>query len=186
MKKIVFIVGSLRENSFNRQMAEVAVQRLDGRVETSFLDYRDVPLMNQDIEFPTPAAVQKVRETVSSADGIWILTAEYNSSYPGVLKNLLDWLSRPLKPNDRTRTSAVTGKKVTISGASGKSATFGARAKLAELLGAMRMDLMKEPQVGIALTGDAFATDVFTICEADQERLQAQADAFVRFLAEEG
>ena len=56
MKKILFIVGSLREGSFNRQLAREAEQMIGARAEVTYLDYSDVPLINQDIEFPEPEA----------------------------------------------------------------------------------------------------------------------------------
>ena len=80
MKKILFIVGSLRKDSFNRQLAQEAEKNLAGLAEVTYLDYTDVPFLNQDIEYPAPAAVAKLRETVANADGIWIFTPEYNFS----------------------------------------------------------------------------------------------------------
>ena len=96
MKKIVFIVGSLRKNSFNKSLAEAAAEIIGERASISFLDYSDIPYMNQDIEYPAPEAIQRIREEIIDADGIWIFSPEYNFNIPGVLKNLLDWLSRPL------------------------------------------------------------------------------------------
>ena len=100
MKKILMIVGSLRNNSLNMQLAKIAEEMLAGKAEVSFLDYADIPFMNQDIEYPAPESVSRVRQIVMEADGIWFFTPEYNSYIPGVLKNLLDWLSRTLQPND--------------------------------------------------------------------------------------
>ena len=62
MKTILFIIGSLRKGSFNRKLAEEAERMLDGRAKVEYLDYSDVPLMNQDFEFPAPEAVRKVRK----------------------------------------------------------------------------------------------------------------------------
>ena len=100
MKKVLMIVGSLRKDSFNLQLAKVAEEILKGQAEVRYLHYADMPFMNQDIEFPTPERVARVRQEVLAADGIWIFSPEYNYQIPGVLKNLLDWLSRPLVPND--------------------------------------------------------------------------------------
>ena len=138
MKKILLIVGSLRKSSFNRQLAGEAAALLEGRASVKTLDFDSVPFMNQDREYPAPESVARVRTEVGSADAIWIFTPEYNYSYPGVLKNLLDWLSRPLKEGDPDRVSALTGKKAAISSAAGSSAGAGARAKLGELLVACR------------------------------------------------
>ena len=62
MQHILFIVGSLRRESYNRQLAKQAEQLLQGKAEVSYLDFADLPFMNQDIEFPAPAAVQRVRD----------------------------------------------------------------------------------------------------------------------------
>ena len=144
MKKILFIVGSMRKQSFNRQLSEIVKEKLNGKAEIKELAYSDLPYMNQDIEFPTPEVVARVRAEVKEADGIWIFTPEYNYSYPGVLKNLLDWLSRPYKANDFASGTAVLEKKVTISGIGGKFATAGVREKLKELLGFIKMKLPKQ------------------------------------------
>lgn len=95
MKKVLLIVGSMREKAFNRQAALMAQKMLEKKADVSILSYEDLPQMNQDIEFPAPEAVARVRKEVAEADGLWFFTPEYNHSYPGVLKNLLDWLSRP-------------------------------------------------------------------------------------------
>ena len=90
MKNMLFIVGSLRKQSFNRQLAALAEKMLAGRYNITYLTFEDVPLMNQDLEASVPAAVSRVRKEVLAADGIWIFTPEYNFSYPGLLKNLFD------------------------------------------------------------------------------------------------
>ena len=181
MKRIVIIVGSLRERSFNRQLAEEAAALLAGRAEVETLEYRDLPYMNQDLEFPPPAAVERVRASVAAADGIWIFTPEYNYSYPGVLKNLLDWLSRPVVAGDRA-TAVTRGKRLALSSAAGSSAGAGARAKLAELAAALQMDLMGEPQVGVRLDRRAFETDVLALTDEARSELAAEADAFLAYL----
>ena len=94
--KIVAIVGSLRKDSYNRQLALIAKDVIGDRADFELLDYADVPLMNQDIEYPAPEAVKRVRDAVKTADGVWFFTPEYNHFFSGVLKNLIDWLSRPI------------------------------------------------------------------------------------------
>lgn len=80
--KILAIVGSLRKESYNRQLALAAKEILGDRVDFTLLEYQDIPLMNQDIEYPAPEAVKRVREEVKSADGIWFFTPEYNHFFP--------------------------------------------------------------------------------------------------------
>ena len=184
MKKILFVVGSMRKESFNRQRANIIAEELKGKAEVSFLSYGDIPFMNQDIEFPTPEEILRVRSEVEGADGLWIFTPEYNSSYPGVLKNLLDWLSRPHKPNDYANGSSVTGKKVAISGVAGKCAAAGSRGKLKDLLEIMGMKVM-ENQVGVTINPEAWANNELTLSDDKKEELKKQAEEFLKFLDEE-
>ena len=121
MKSILFIIGSLRTKSFNRQLAMMVKEIIGNRAEVSELDYSDLPLLNQDIEQPEPAAVARIRKAVSEADALWIFTPEYNSSYPGPVKNMIDWLSRPVIPLDYGTPTCINGKRVAISGAGGKA-----------------------------------------------------------------
>ena len=182
MKNILFIVGSLRKASFNRQLALEAEKYLAGRAKVSYLDYGDVPWLNQDLEFPAPASVAKLRETVAKADAVWIFTPEYNSSYPGHLKNLLDWLSRPVAPNDYATPTAINGKKVALSGAGGKMATADCRKKLTDLLTFIKADVMTEPQTGIVLNKEAWSEGRMILTDEQRAALKAQAEAFVKYL----
>ncbi len=160
MPRILFVIGSLREKSFNRQLAREVERIVAGRAEVSYLDYAGIPFMNQDVEFPAPDSIVRVREEVQSADALWIFTAEYNYQIPGMLKNLLDWLSRPLVKNDWGSGSAAGGKVVTIAGVGGKNATAGVRKSLAALLAAMNMQVIAGEGTGVAVNAKAWATDV--------------------------
>lgn len=182
MKKVLFIVGSLRAKSFNRQLAKEASKLLEGKAEIAWLDYSGLPLINQDIEFPAPPEVSLVRDAVAGSDGVWIFTPEYNFSYPGHLKNLLDWLSRPLKPMDYGTPTCIAGKPVAVSGAGGKAATAQCRSKLTELLEFIRADVLKEPQTGIALEPESWTTDQLILSGENREALAAQAEAFMRMM----
>ena len=181
-KKIVFIIGSLRKNSLNRQMANEAKNLIGDRVEVEFLEYEDIPFMNQDIEFPTPSAVDRVRNIVKEADGIWIFTPEYNHQIPGVLKNLLDWLSRPIDPKNFSAGTAVSGKAVTISGAGGKNQTKGCRESLDVLLKFMKMNVMKDKETGVSLSKEAFMSGNFEISDEIRNQLLDQVNAFLDFI----
>ena len=178
MKKILFIIGSLRAKSFNRQVANEAKSVIGNRAEVSELDYSDLPLLNQDIEQPEPAAVARIRKTVSESDAIWIFTPEYNLSYPGHLKNLLDWLSRPVIPMDYGTPTCINGKRVAISGAGGKAATASSRAKLTELLTFIKAEVLPE-QIGIAVPVEAWGTDVLVLTDEQKEELKAVAEKII-------
>ena len=126
-----------------------------------------------------PEAVSRARKAAQDADGIWIFTPEYNAAIPGALKNLLDWLSRPLVAGNFSSGTAVMGKKVTISGAGGKNATRSARADLKKLLEFMRMEVVAGEGTGFALDGAAFASDVFSLSEESVAELSKQVDVFL-------
>ena len=179
MKKVLLIVGSLRKESFNLQLAKLAEEMLKDKVQVSILYYADLPFMNQDIEFPTPESVARARQEVLAADGIWIFSPEYNYQIPGVLKNLLDWLSRPLAPNDWERGSAVKGKPVTISGVAGRSGAAGVRKHLSALLEVMSMKLIGGMGTGISADAESFATNKLHLSEENHAALQAQAELFL-------
>lgn len=181
-KKILFIVGSMRNHSFNRQLANDAKKMIGDKADVTFLDYRNIPFMNQDIEFPAPEEVARIRFEVEQADGIWIFTPEYNFSYPGVLKNLLDWLSRPLKQGDFGGASAISGRKVTFSAVAGRAAAKGSRAKLEEVLKLMRTDIMNEPVTAIAVGPETMMSDELVLTDDQKKELEAQIDAFLKFI----
>lgn len=175
MKKILFVIGSWRTKSFNRQLAGMAREMIGSRAEVQELDYKDLPLVNQDIEQPEPAEVARVRKAVSEADALWIFTPEYNLSYPGHLKNLIDWLSRPVKPMDYETPTCINGKRVALSGAGGRFATAKCREKLTELLTFVKAEVLPG-QVGIAVPGEAWTSDVLTLTDEQKAQLMAQAE----------
>lgn len=178
MKKILFVIGSLRAKSFNRQVANVAKEIIGNRAEVQELDYSDLPLINQDIEQPEAEVVARTRQAVAEADGLWIFTPEYNMSYPGHLKNLLDWLSRPVKPMDYGTPTCINGKRVALCGAGGKAATANCRAKLTELLSFLKAEVLPE-QVGIAVPAEAWGTDVLVLTDEQNEELKALAGRLI-------
>lgn len=185
MKTILFIIGSLRKESFNRQVADIVEKMLEGRAAVKYLDYSDVPNLNQDIEFPAPEPVSRVRKAVYGADALWIFCPEYNGSYPGHVKTLIDWLSRPLTPNDRATKLPLNGRKVALTGAGGRGATAGCRAKLTELLTFpfINADLMVAPQTGIALNAEAWTEGKMILNAEQMSELQKQTDAFLDYIA---
>ena len=182
MKSVLFVVGSFRAKSFNRQLAREAEKLLSPRCRVAWLDFADVPFLNQDIENPAPAAVARVRDAVRAADGVWFFTPEYNFSYPGLLKNLLDWLSRPADPADRASPSVLAGKKCAVSGVGGRNATADCRAKLADLLAFVKADQCRDRECGFAVAPAAWTTDDLALPDEQRAALAAQAAAFADFL----
>lgn len=178
-KKILAIVGSLRKESWNRQLAEAVGQYLGDKADFEILEYADIPFMNEDLEADPPAAIQRVRAKVQEADGLWFFTPEYNHSYSGVLKNLIDWLSRPL--NDGSR-PVIIGKPAAISGASmGGGATFVAQDLLVMLLSFLNLQIMNQPRLGIGNVQDQAENGKLKLVSS-QPYLEKQADAYLKFL----
>ncbi len=190
MKHILFIIGSFRKDSFNRQLAKIAEGFLKDRFKISYLEFNEIPYMNQDWEVKGQSQhltqeqerIHRIRQEILKADGIWIFTPEYNQSYPGLLKNLFDWLSRPMDVSNFANPTAVQGKKVTASGAGGKNKTAYCRAKLNDLLEYIKMDVMKEPQTGIALGMEAWVKGEFRLTEEQLNELKTQAEKFAEFI----
>ena len=178
--KILAIVGSLRKDSYNKQLALATGEALGDRAEFTILDYADVPLFNEDHEFPAPEAVARVREVVKAADGIWFFTPEYNHSYPGVLKNLIDWLSRPIS---QTEHQVLAGKPVAFSGVGmGLSGTGIAQDILVALISFLDMRVMNQPRITIPSAYNLADASGKLDLSGSANYIAAQADAFLKFL----
>ena len=178
MSKVLFIVGSLRQGSFNHQMAQYAEKVLEGKAEVSYLDYRQVPLMNQDLEANTPEAVAQARQEILAADAIWLFSPVYNWSIPGVVKNLLDWLSRALDLSETRGPSALQDKLITVSSVANGNSPEKAFAQYRELLPFIRMKVV-EPFVGSEVNPEAWADGQFKLSDEKEEELKAQAQALL-------
>ena len=137
--------------------------------------------MNQDIEFPTPSEVEKVRNDVKNADALWIVTPEYNGSVPGPLKNFLDWISRPVEKGNFGAPEFVKGKLVAISGAAGKSEASLVIGELTGLLTRMGLNLLVE-KVGLVLPAEAFQTGIFNLSDEQKAKLDNEVKLFVEKL----
>ena len=97
MSKIIGISGSLRKASFNASLLRAAVELTPSSMEIEVGSIEGIPLYNGDEEERSgiPPAVQKLKAQIIAADGLLLVTPEYNNSIPGVFKNAIDWLTRP-------------------------------------------------------------------------------------------
>jgi NAD(P)H-dependent FMN reductase len=95
---IVGISGSLRKNSFNAGLLRAAAEALSSGTRLEILSIRDIPLYDGDVEEVNGYQLrfQQIKDRVASADGLLLATPEYNNSIPGVFKNAIDWMSRPV------------------------------------------------------------------------------------------
>ena len=115
MTTIVGISGSLRRGSLNSSLLRAAVQATPASVELDVATIRGIPLYDGDVEAEgIPDVVVKLKDRIAAADGLLLVTPEYNNSLPGVFKNAIDWLSRP----DTDIPRVFGGKRVAVMGAS--------------------------------------------------------------------
>lgn len=171
-KKVLFVCGSLREKSLNRQVGEKAIELIGNAVDTAWLRYDDLPYMNQDREFPVPEVVQRVRDEVAAADALWICSPEYNYGIPGVLKNCIDWLSRPVAPGSAE--TVLKDKLITFTCAAGGSVGRYVAAALADTLSFVSSNALLTMHAQVALDRQDYTTDVLTLSVEEEKALQAQ------------
>ena len=140
--KLVFVVGSLRQGSYNQILAKAAAKLFPDGFEIEFVEIGDLPLFNQDKEKEANVAVQKFKQSIQKADAVVFFTPEYNRSVPGVLKNALDVGSRPYGE------SVWTGKPAVIGGVStGSIGTAVAQSHLRSTLAFFNMPVMGQPEL---------------------------------------
>ena len=103
MTKLIGIAGSLRKASYNTALLRAAAQLAPAGTEVEIASIKGIPLYDGDLESERgiPAPVSALKEKIASADGLLLVTPEYNNSMPGVLKNAIDWLSRPADDIER-------------------------------------------------------------------------------------
>ncbi len=122
--ELLGISGSIRKESYNAKLLHAAAQCLPEGVTISFVSCGDLPLYNSDLDKETkPRSVARLLRTIGESDGLLIASPEYNYSIPGVLKNAIDWASRP------GYKSVLAGKPTGIISAA-KSVVGGARVQL--------------------------------------------------------
>lgn len=109
--RIVALCGSLRTGSFNQALLNAAIERGPAHdLEIVQADIRDFPPFNQDLEMTPPPAVLEAKRVIQTGETLWLVSPESNYGVPGVLKNAIDWLSRPLHdPTLYRRPMAVAG-----------------------------------------------------------------------------
>lgn len=151
MVKILGIAGSLRKGSYNRAALRAAQKGTPDGAEIELFDLEGIPPFNQDMESTPPERVRELKDKVRASDAVLFATPEYNYSVSGVLKNAIDWGSRPYGDN------VWNGKPAAIMSASG-GLLGGARAQyhLRQSLTALNMYLLNKPEVMIAKAQEKF------------------------------
>jgi len=149
--RILGIAGSLRRESYNRAALRAATQLVPEGATLEIFELDGIPGFNQDDEQNPPAKVVELKKRIREADAILIVTPEYNYSVPGVLKNAIDWASRPYGD------SAWNGKPAAIMGASvGTIGTARAQYHLRQIMVFLNMFPINQPEVMIGNASERF------------------------------
>jgi chromate reductase len=149
--RILGIAGSLRKASFNRGVLRAAAKLVPEGASLEIFELDGIPGFNQDQEQDPPEKVVEFKRKIGEADAILFVTPEYNYSVPGVLKNAIDWASRPYGD------SAWNGKPAAIMGASiGAIATARAQYHLRQMMVFLNMFPVNQPEVMIGNCSDKF------------------------------
>jgi chromate reductase len=140
--EILTICGGIARNSINKKLLELIKPLAPKDFELKDFDISALPYYSQDIEVEPPQSVSDLKERIAAARGILFICPEYNRSVPGVLKNAVDWASRPWGKN------AWAGKSAAVLGASpGAIGAFGAQMHLKRTLAFLNMRVMHQPEV---------------------------------------
>ena len=149
--RILGIAGSLRRNSYNRAALRAAQELLPENVSLDIFELDGIPGFSEDDERQPPAKVADLKKRIREADAVLIVTPEYNYSIPGVLKNAIDWASRPYGD------SAWTDKPVAVMGASaGRFGSARAQYHLRQVFVFLNMHAVNQPEVMIGNGAEHF------------------------------
>jgi chromate reductase, NAD(P)H dehydrogenase (quinone) len=152
--KVLGFAGSLRQGSYNRMLLRNAVELAPANSELEVFELDGIPAFNQDFENDMPARAKEFKSRVKAADAILFVTPEANYSVPGVLKNAIDWASRPYGDN------SFQGKPAAIMSAS-ISSIGGARAQyhLRQMMVFLDMHPVNTPEMMVPIAAEAFDTE---------------------------
>jgi chromate reductase, NAD(P)H dehydrogenase (quinone) len=173
---ILGIAGSLRKGSYNRAALRAAKELApdDARIEIFELD--GIPPFNQDEEKQPPAKVTQLKARIRASDAILLVTPEYNYSIPGVLKNAIDWASRPYGD------SAWDGKPVALMGASvGFTGTARAQYHLRQVFVYLNMYPVNRPEVMIANAAERFDAEGNLTDEQTRKHIRQLLEALIEW-----
>jgi chromate reductase len=176
--KVAVFVGSLRKESFNRQLARAVEKLAPQGFEFDHVRIDDLPLYNQDFDGAYPAEWTRLKQAVEGADALLFVTPEYNRSVPGVLKNAIDIGSRPWGKN------SFAGKPAGVIGISvGQIGTALAQQHLRNTLAYLDVRTLGQPEVFLQHK-DGFFDHEGAIADADTRKfLQGWMDKYAAFVA---
>jgi chromate reductase, NAD(P)H dehydrogenase (quinone) len=179
--KLIGLSGSLRQGSYNAALLRAASEQMPEGAELTVRTIRGIPLYDADQESAEgiPAPVMALKDALAAADGLLLVTPEYNNSIPGVLKNAVDWLSRPSADIGRV----FGGKPVALMGASpGGFGTILAQNAWLPVLRTLGLELWSEGRLLVSRAQGVFGEDGTLADPKMTEQLRTFLQGFVAFV----
>jgi chromate reductase len=181
LKTVAVLVGSLRRESINRKFAQALAKLAADKLEFRFVEIGDLPHYNDDLWQDPPKSVLRLKQDIESADAVLFVTPEYNRSFPGVLKNAIDWANRPWGKNSwKGKPSAIIG---TTPGAIGTAVAQNALRPVINLIDTV---IMNQPEVYFTYKAELFAEDGSVKDEKTKEFLAGWVDKFAAWIEKTG
>jgi chromate reductase len=163
--------GSLRRYSYNKELLRVAQEVAPEGMAIELYDIAPIPFFNQDLEAEVPAAVADFKERIRRADALLIATPEYNYSIPGVLKNAIDWASRPITD------TPLRHKAIALMGTGGLYGTVRAQLALRQVLLYTESYVLLKPEVILPNARDRFSAEGRLVDESVKPRVRELLEA---------
>ncbi|MDR3243883.1 MAG: NAD(P)H-dependent oxidoreductase [Elusimicrobiota bacterium] len=172
--KVLTLIGGISANSINKKLLELIKPLAPKDFEFEVFDIASLPFYSQDID-NSEAKAAKLKSAIRSSSAVLFITPEYNRSIPGVLKNAIDWASRPYNEN------VWSGKPAAVLGASmGAIGTFGAQMHLKRTIAFLGMKVMNQPE--IYFNFGANVDDKGAMSETSQKHFKAFLDSFKQWI----
>ncbi|HKR45286.1 MAG TPA: NAD(P)H-dependent oxidoreductase [Paraburkholderia sp.] len=175
--KIAVVVGSLRKDSFNRQLAHAVTSLAPADFTFEYLDIGVLPLYSQEYDADYPEVARRFKQQIEAVDALLFVTPEYNRSIPGGLKNALDWGSRPWGTNSwRGKPGAVLGTSV------GATGTALSQQHLRNVLAYLDVPLLGQPEMFIKHDPSRINEKGEIVSEDTRKFLQGFVDTYVAWV----
>jgi chromate reductase len=177
VRDVAVLVGSLRKGSFNRMTAHALTELAPDSLKLEIVEFRDLPLYDQDLDASPPPQWTAFRERIARADAVLFVTPEYNRSVPGVLKNAIDVGSRPYGK------SAWNGKPAAVISVSpGVIGGFGANHHLRQSLVFLNMPALQQPEAYIGNCASLFEEHGKLTSDDTRKFLKSFLDTFAAWV----
>jgi len=184
MTTIIGISGSLRKASLNASLLLAAVEVASADTHVEIASIRDIPLYDEDFETAAgiPNVVSELKDRIASSDGLLLVTPEYNNSLPGVFKNAIDWLSRPVRDIKRV----FGGRPVALMGATpGPGGTILAQNAWLPVLRTLGMNPWFGARMHVSSAARLFDNNGKLVDEQTRERLKSFVAGFEEFIRQQ-